>query len=120
MSEDYRRRQLLEHARHLVEAEDHEDAARIYQQLRMWKEAGETRRAGRRRVVTQVHVNLNDLVDQVRRAGIVTDYTCPACRGRIHISGETTLENLRSCEYCGSVIQTTDLVDFLAKVLGNP
>jgi len=110
---------MLEHARHLIEAEDHEAAAKIYQQLRMWKEAGETRRAGRRRIVTQVHVDLNDLVDRVRRAGIVTDYTCPACRGRIHISGETTPANLGTCEYCGSVIQTTDLVDFLAKVLGH-
>jgi hypothetical protein len=65
-------------------------------------------------------VNLNDLVDQVRKAGIATDYTCPACRGHIHISGETTLASLRTCEYCGSVIQTTDLVDFLAKVVGYP
>jgi len=118
MSEDHRRRQMLEQARHLIEAEDHESAARIYQQLAMWKEAGDIRRAGRRQIVTQVHVNLNDLVDQVRKAGIATDYTCPACRGHIHISGTTTLANLRTCEYCGSVIQTTDLVEFLAKVVG--
>src|SRR5213594_1316609 len=73
---------------------------------------------GRRRIVTQVHVNVNDLVDQVRKAGIATDYTCPACRGHIHITGETTLATLRNCQYCGSVVQTTDLVDFLTKVVG--
>ena len=46
---------------------------RIYQELGMWKEAGEVRRIGRRQIVTQVHVNVNDLVDRVRKAGIATD-----------------------------------------------
>lgn len=118
MSEDYRRGQMQEQARHLIEAEDHEAAAGIYQSLGMWKEAGEIRRNGRRQIVTQVHVNVNDLVDQVRKAGIATDYTCPACRGHIRITGDTTLATLRSCQYCGSVVQTTDLVDFLTKVVG--
>ncbi|TLZ83409.1 MAG: hypothetical protein E6K03_05235 [Methanobacteriota archaeon] len=83
----------------------------------MWKEAGEVRRIGRRQLVTQVHVNVNDLVDQVRKAGIATDYTCPTCGGHIHITGET-LATLRNCQHCGSVVQTTDLVDFLIKVVG--
>ena len=118
MAEDHRRGQMLEQARHLIEAEDHEAAAGIYQKLGMWKEAGEIRRNGRRQIVTQVHVNVNDLVDQVRKAGITTDYTCPACRGHIRITGETTLATLRNCQYCGSAVQTTDLVDFLTKVVG--
>ncbi len=120
MAEDHRRGQRLEQARHLIEAEDHEAAAGIYQSLGMWKEAGEVRRNGRRQIVTQVHVNVNDLVEQVRRAGIATDYTCPACRGHIRITGDTTLATLRNCQYCGSVVQTTDLVDFLTKVVGYP
>jgi len=120
MAEDHRRRQALAHARHLIEAEDHEGAAKIYQTMGMWKEAGEVRRSGRRHIVTQVHVNVNDLVEQVRKAGIATDYTCPACRGHIPISGDTTLAKLRSCQYCGSAIQTTDLVEFLTRVVGYP
>lgn len=118
MAEDRRRGQMLEQVRHLIEAEDHEAAAGIYQNLGMWKEAGEVRRNGRRQIVTQVHVNVNDLVDQVRKAGIATDYACPACGGHIHITGETTLATLRNCQYCGSVVQTTDLVEFLTKVVG--
>ncbi len=118
MAEDFRRTQKLAQVRNLIEAEDHESAAGIYQELGMWKEAGEVRRNGRRQIVTQVHVNVNDLVDQVRKAGIATDYTCPACGGHIHITGETTLAILRNCQYCGSVVQTTDLVDFLTKVVG--
>lgn len=120
MAEDHRHSQMLEQARHLIEAEDHEAAAGIYQSLGMWKEAGEVRRNGRRQIVTQVHVNVNDLVEQVRKAGIATDYTCPACRGHIRITGDTTLATLRNCQYCGSVVQTTDLVDFLTKVVGYP
>ncbi len=120
MSEDHRRNQMLEQVRNLIEAEDHESAARIYQKLGMWKEAGEVRRSGRRQIVTQVHVNVNDLVEQVRKAGIATDYTCPACRGHIRITGDTTLATLRNCQYCGSVVETTDLVDFLTKVVGYP
>ena len=118
MAEDFRRTQKLAQVRNLIEAEDHESAAGIYQELGMWKEAGEVRRNGRRQIVTQVHVNVNDLVDQVRKAGIATDYTCPTCGGHIHITGETTLATLRNCQYCGSVVQTTDLVDFLTKVVG--
>jgi len=118
MAEDFRRTQKLAQVRNLIEAEDHESAAGIYQELGMWKEAGEVRRNARRQIVTQVHVNVNDLVDQVRKAGIATDYTCPACGGHIRITGETTLATLRNCQYCGSVVQTTDLVDFLTKVVG--
>src|SRR3989475_5784099 len=117
LAEDFRRTQKLAQVRNLTEAEDHESAAGIYQELGMWKEAGEVRRIGRRQLVTQVHVNVNDLVDQVRKAGIATDYTCPTCGGHIHITGET-LATLRNCQHCGSVVQTTDLVDFLIKVVG--
>ena len=118
IAEDFRRTQKLAQVRNLIEAEDHESAAGIYQELGMWKEAGEVRRNGRRQIVTQVHVNMNDLVDQVRKAGIATDYTCLACGGHIRITGETTLATLRNCQYCGSVVQSTDLVDFLTKVVG--
>src|SRR3989475_11475095 len=120
MAEDHRRGQLLEQRRVVVEAEDHEAAAGICQSLGPWKEAGEVRRNGRRQIMTQVHVNVNDLVEQVRKAAIATDYTCPACRGHIPITGDTTLATLRNCQYCGSVVQTTDLVDFLTKVVGYP
>jgi|GEM_PF-2708933 len=118
MYQDHVRQTRLATAKSLVEAEDFEAAAQAYQALGMWKEAGEVRRMARRQVVTQVHVNLNDLIEQLRKAGISTDYTCPACGGHIRISGETSLTKLASCEYCGSVMQTTDLVDFLAKVVG--
>jgi len=118
MYRDQVRAQKLQLAGQLVQAEDFEAAAKAYQEIGMWKEAGEVRRRSRRQVVTQVQVNVNELVDQIRKAGISTDYTCPACKGHIRISGETSLATLTTCEYCGSAIQTTDLVDFLTNVVG--
>src|SRR2546422_3890975 len=113
MAEDHRRGQRLEEARHLIEAEDHESAAGIYQSLGMWKEAGEVRRNGRRQIVKQVHVNVNDLVEQVRKAGIATDYTCPACRGHIRITRDTTLPTLRTRPDTGPGTTPHELVALL-------
>ena len=118
MAEDHRRGQMLEQARHLIEAEDHEAAAGIYQKLGMWKEAGEARRHAKRTVVTQVQVDVNGLIDQVRRGGLTTTYACPACHSPIQISGNTDVRALTHCQYCGSVIQSTDLDDFLTRVVG--
>lgn len=119
LADDYRRELALTHARHLVEAERHEDAAKIYEDLGLWKDAGEIRRSGRRQVSTQVHLNVNDLIEQVRRGGLATIYACPACSSPIRISGETTASALDACAYCGSAIKSTDLVEFLSKVVGE-
>lgn len=115
---EHKRKWALASAINIVNAERHEDAAKIYESLGMFREAGEVRRAGRRQVTTQVHVDVNNLVEQIRRAGISTDYTCPACGSHIRIAPDTSLAKLTNCEFCGSVIQTTDLVDFLTTVTG--
>ncbi len=109
---------MLDHARQLLEAEDHEGAVRVYQDLGMWKEAGEARRAGRRQVVTQVHVNVNDLIEQLRNMGLTANYTCSVCHGPYTITGETKPDALSKCAYCGAVIRPTELVDTVAKVVG--
>ena len=118
MIAEQKQKWALASAINMINAERHEDAARIYESLGMYKEAGEVRRRGRRQVTTQVHVDVNNLIDQIKRAGISTDYTCPACGGHIRIAPDTSIAKLTSCEFCGSVIQTTDLVDFLTKVVG--
>ncbi len=118
MIAEHKRKLALAAAANSLVAERHEDAARIYEGLGMFKEAGETRRLGRRQVTTQVQVDVNNLIDQIRKSGISTDYKCPACGGHIRIAPDTSMAKLTSCEFCGSVIQTTDLVDFLTKVVG--
>ncbi|TLZ55727.1 MAG: hypothetical protein E6K17_05215 [Methanobacteriota archaeon] len=114
----HRRSLQLSHAEHLVEAERFEEAAKIYEKLKMWKEAGEIRRRSRRVVTTQVHVDVNHLIDQMRQGGLATTYSCPACRSPIAISGTTSPNSLQTCGYCGSAIQTTDLVEFLTRAVG--
>jgi len=70
-------------AESFVIAERVEDAARTYEKIGMWKEAGDLRRRTRQsQVVTQVHVNMNDLIDQLRKMGLSANYTCPACAAR--------------------------------------
>ena len=112
-------RALLLQAKHYETAERIEDAARTYEIIGMAAEAGELRRRGRQQTVTQVQVDINGLVEQIRKGGLSTTYTCPACKSPIAISGSTSPEALRTCTYCGSTIQTTDLARFLARVVGT-
>lgn len=113
----YRTRTGLDRAAKMLQAEDYEGAAREYEALGMWDKAAEARRKDH--TVTQVQVNLNQLVDQLKAAGVSTDFSCPTCGSHIRITGDTNLAALTTCAYCGSVIRTTDLVDFLSKVVGH-
>src|SRR5574340_663578 len=102
-----------------VLAERHEDAARLYESVGLWKEAGDTRRLKTRQVVTQIHVNVNDLVSQLRSMGLSATYTCPACRSPIEITAETKADSLAKCRHCGAILRPTDVVDAIVKVVGD-
>lgn len=118
MAERHRMDLRLAHARNLLQAERFEDAAKVYEGLGMWKEAGDARRHGKRNVVTQVQVDVNNLIDQVRKGGLTTTYACPACQSPIKIDASMDVTTMKHCQYCGSVIQSTDLVEFLSRVVG--
>lgn len=118
ISERHRVKLQHQHARNLIEAERFEDAAKIYESLGLWKEAGEARRQGKRSVVTQVQVDVNSLIEQVRKGGLTTTYACPACHSPIRIGADIDPQSLQHCKYCGTAIQTTDLVEFLSGVVG--
>jgi len=106
-------------AEHFVVAERLEDAARLYESIGMWKEAGETRRLKQRQVVTQIHVNVNDLIAQLRAMGLSATYTCPACRSPFQITPETRPDALAKCAFCGAVILPTDLIQAISRVVGT-
>jgi len=112
------RRALVIQAEHFVLAGRYEDAARSYENAGMWREAGEVRRRDRQHVVTQVHVDLNDLVEQLRRMGLSASYTCPVCRSPSRITGDTPPDALTKCQYCGTVIRSVDLVEAVTQVVG--
>ncbi len=119
MIADHRRKWALASAINYLNAERHEDAARIYESLGMHREAGEVRRAGRRQVSTQVQVNVNDLMQQLRAMGVSANYTCPVCRSPTVITAATSPDALAKCRYCGAVTRPTDIVEAITKVLGS-
>lgn len=95
------------------------DAAQIFENLLMYDKAKKLREKDKHFVVknTAVSVNLNDLLKQVKDGGIVAVYRCPHCKGKLKLSKETTMNSLRTCEYCGTEIEALDLIDFLHTVL---
>ncbi len=119
MYQQFVTQQKLEHARKLIDADQIEGAAMIYQELGMWKEAGDLRRRARQQVVTQVHVDVNDLVKQLRTMGVSASYTCPVCRSPSLITGSTPPAVLAECQYCGAVTRPTDIVEAITKVLSS-
>jgi hypothetical protein len=85
-------RALLSQARQFELAERLEEAARAYELIGMAKEAGDLRRRAKWHVVTQVQMDVNSPIEQVRRGGLATSYACPACRSPIAISAATSAE----------------------------
>jgi len=110
---------LLQRARNLEEARNFEASALIYERLGMFKEAGRVR--GKGQVVkvtrTEVSVNLNSLLRQLRDGGIVVVYRCPNCKAPMRIGKNTRVESLKVCGHCGSEIEAVDVADFLRTAL---
>lgn len=114
------RKQAIEYAENLTKARRFEDAAKIYESLGMWEEAGRVREMARISKRITVTVNLNKLLQQLKEGGITTTYKCPNCGAPINIDGNTTESALKFCSYCGAALKTTDLVDFIQKILQSP
>ena len=96
------------------------DAAVIYEkQLKMYDKAKSLREKEKQVISrhTDVSINLNELLRQVRDGGIVAIYRCPHCNGTLKINNKTSLKSLKTCEHCGSEIETVDLADFLKTAL---
>ena len=115
---------LVKHTRliqasHFETLREFENAAKIYKSLGMYEKAGETRAKRDELTIknTNISVNLNALLQQIKDGGIVAVFRCPNCGGKLKISDKTTLNSLKECEYCRSEITSMDLADFLKTVL---
>jgi hypothetical protein len=97
---------MLQKALNYEKAERWEDAAVIYEKLGLWEEAGRCRRRARGKTVKHVHVNANELFDQIRTEGLAVDYRCPKCGGHLDIDGSS---RSKYCKFCGSPIDTETL-----------
>lgn len=91
----------------------YEEAARIYESLRMPEKAGEMRRK-KREVIT---LDLNALIRQLGERGFTITYHCSHCGAPVSISEETKAEAVQYCSHCGSRIETIDLANFIKKYL---
>ncbi len=105
------------HVENLVTAKRYEDAAALYEKLGMWAEAGDMRDRARRQYVTQVQVNLNDLMEQLHRMGLSASYTCPQCHSPMRITGDTRADSLTRCAHCGATIRQADIMDAVMRVV---
>ncbi len=106
-------------AEHFETLREFENAAKIYKSLGMYEEAGKVRAKRDELSVkrTDVTLNLNALLKQIKDGGIVAVYRCPHCGGKLKIGNNTTLKSLRTCDHCGLEIEALDLADFLKTVL---
>lgn len=105
-------------AKDLEKAGRYEDAGRPFEEFGMIDAAGAVPKKGRAQVVTNISVDLNDLLGELKKGGLVSVYKCPNCGGSIKISGTTSTQKLSKCEYCGTILQTEDLVNFIRDILG--
>jgi DNA-directed RNA polymerase subunit RPC12/RpoP len=106
-------------AKHFETLREFENAAKIYKRLGMYEEAGKIRAKRDELTIkrTDISLNLNALLQQVKDGGIVAVYRCPHCGGKLKISETTTITSLKICEHCGSEIESMDLADFFKTVL---
>jgi DNA-directed RNA polymerase subunit RPC12/RpoP len=95
------------------------DAARVFEELRLYDKARELREKDRHIIIkrTDVSVNINALLQQVKDNGLVAVYRCPHCGGKLKIDKNASVDKLKLCEHCGSEIETMDLADFLRTAL---
>lgn len=93
-------------ARNYEIARRYEDAAKSYESIGLWKEAGQVRERASTTTVKHVNVDLNDLIDKLRDGGLAIPYKCRGCGATITIDGNSSIGRLHKCQYCGS---TTDM-----------
>jgi len=109
----------LKQAENLEKAGRRKEAAKIYDQYGMYGKARKLRDTEKQVIVrkTNISVDLNALLQQIKDGGIIVVYRCPNCGGKLKVSKGTNVESLKACEHCGSEIETIELADFLKTAL---
>lgn len=117
-------RSFYEHPQYLFDtatkaeiAGRYEEAATIWEKLGNHEKAGKARDKAKSQTIKHINVDMNSLLDQLRAGGLVSVYKCPNCGASIKISGTTSVNKLSTCEYCGTVLQTDDIVKFIQDIL---
>lgn len=106
----------MELARKYERAGRFEDAANEYEKAEEWDDAGRVRREGSTSVVKSVNVDLNRLLDDLRRGGLALNYKCHGCGAGITV-GSAGSDAPKFCPYCGVMIDSNSLSDLLRSAL---
>ena len=89
-----KRQKSIELAKKYEVSGRYEDAAKIYESIDMWKEAGDVRRQSNTTIVKNISVNLNELMADLRRGGLALNYKCHNCGGTLTIDGKSASSNV--------------------------
>jgi CRISPR/Cas system CSM-associated protein Csm2 small subunit len=88
-----------------------EELAQLYEDYGMLEEAGKVRKTDT--TIKHVSVNLNELIDQLKRGGLSVPVKCNACGATITVDAKSNASGLKFCSYCGSAMDT----EIIGKVL---
>lgn len=110
---------LLKKARILLQVKRFEEAAKIYEDLGMYNEAGNARNKNNKLSIknTEIKVDLNKLLNQIKDDRLVIVYRCPHCGAPLKVNKESNVESISTCNHCNTRIKTIDVVDFLKAAL---
>ncbi|MCW4033884.1 MAG: hypothetical protein NWF03_00815 [Candidatus Bathyarchaeota archaeon] len=117
--EQVQQRKKLNKAKFFRKVGRFEQAAQLYEKIGMYEEAGKARAEQRQFSVrrSEISVDLNLLLDQIKDVGMVVVYQCPYCKAPMRITKETTLTELQKCSHCNTTYQPVDIADILKTVL---
>ncbi|MEJ2272204.1 MAG: hypothetical protein P8X91_06965, partial [Candidatus Bathyarchaeota archaeon] len=109
----------LKKARILLQVKRFEEAAKIYEDLGMYNEAGNARIKNNQLSIknTEIKVDLNKLLNQIKDDRLVIVYRCPHCGAPLKVNKESNAESISICNHCNTKIKTIDVVDFLKAAL---
>ncbi|MEJ2242181.1 MAG: hypothetical protein P8Y18_08575, partial [Candidatus Bathyarchaeota archaeon] len=112
---------LLKKAGILLEVKRFEEAAKIYEDLGMYKEAGNARIKYNQLSIknTEIKVDLNRLLNQIKDNGLIVVYRCPHCGAPLKVSNDSNIESIRICQHCNTEIKLFDIADFLRTALSS-
>lgn len=110
---------LIRKARILLEVRRFEEAAKIYEDIGMYKEAGNARIKNNQLSIknTEITIDLNKLLNQVKEGGLIVVYRCPHCGAPLKVNNESSAESITICNHCKTKIEKIDVVDFLREAL---
>lgn len=108
------RRLRLELIERLILSGRFEDAALNYETLGMWKEAGDTRKMSR--TVKNVNVDVNQLIETVKKGGLGLQYKCGGCGASLQID-DVNNSKIRNCMYCGTAIDVNAMMEIIKHAL---